>query len=162
MYQLLVKLRSAILVFLTHHMALPLLKLVRNEEKFPYSLPQLIQMTPASLGYTLGSFLYQKKLQLLPYYARHDIKHILLEYDTTDEGEVCLQCFMLGNRHVSFPVLATVVYGFVTMPEHWTDFKKAVRRGRQAPSLRHWQWYTLLAIPVSDLRQQINQLSTDV
>jgi ubiquinone biosynthesis protein Coq4 len=61
---------------------------------------------------------------LLPYYARHDIKHILLDYDTKNEGEGCLQCFMLGNGHVSFPVVATVLYGWATMPEHWPASEK--------------------------------------
>ena len=75
-------------------------------------------------------FLEIKELRILPYYARHDMKHILLDYDTTDEGESCLQCFMLGNRHISFPVMATVLYGFITMPEHWRAFKKAYNRGK--------------------------------
>ena len=118
MYQLIIQLRSSLLVFLTHNMALPLLQLIRKEDKFPYNMQQLMAMPAGSLGYNLAAFLRQKQLKLLPYYARHDIKHLLLEYDTTDEGEVCLQCFMLGNGHISFPVLATVFYGFTTMPEN--------------------------------------------
>jgi len=157
MYQLIIKWRSALLVFLTHHMALPLLQLLRREEKFPYSMQQLLAMPATSLGYHLATFLHQKQLKLLPYYARHDIKHILLEYDTTDEGEVCLQCFMLGNRHVSFPVLATVLYGFATMPEHWASFRTAFKRGKKADSIEHWQWFDILHEPLTSLQYQINQ-----
>ena len=156
MYKYLVKLRSSLLVFLTHNMALPLLQLMRNEERFQYSLHQLAMMPENSLGFNLGKFLQQRNLELLPYYARHDIKHILLNYDTTEEGEVCLQCFMLGNGHLSFPVMATVLYGFVTMPEHWNTFRSAYRRGRRSISIERWQWFDLLPEPLEQLQQKID------
>jgi ubiquinone biosynthesis protein Coq4 len=160
MYKLIVKFRSAILVFLTHNMALPLLQHLRNEEKFKYNLWQLTAMPEDSLGYSLGRFLQQRKLELLPYYARHDIKHILLNYDTTDEGEVCLQCFMLGNGHVSIPVIATVLYGFFTMPEYWKSFRLAYQRGRQSIPIEKWKWFELLYEPLEGLQQKINNTAS--
>jgi len=156
MYQLLVKIRSAVLVYLTHRMALPILKFVRHPEIFPYSKQELMQCGPGTLGRDLANFIDDKQLELLPYYARHDIKHILLNYDTTDEVEVCLQMFMLGNRHASFPVLATVLYGCVTMPEHWSKFRQAFGRGRQTIPIKDWQWFELLVEDTGGLRQQIN------
>ncbi|RZM20295.1 MAG: hypothetical protein EOO88_36600 [Pedobacter sp.] len=156
MYKFLIKLRSRLLVYLTHQMALPVLKIVRKPEVFPYTLENLQQFPEDSTGWQLANFLKRKNLALLPYYARHDIKHILLEYDTTDDGEVCLQCFMLGNRHLSFPVVATVLYGFCTMPEHWSLFRRAYRRGKQCTRISDWDWFGLLREPVSTLKQKIN------
>ncbi len=156
MYSFFVKLRSQVLVFLTHHMALPFLKLVRQPIKFPYDMVALMQMPIGTLGNDLYHFLQQKNLALLPYYAKHDVKHILLEYDTTDEGEVCLQCFMLGNKHISFPVLATVLYGFITMPEYWKEFAKAYRRGSKAVSLNDWKWFSIVKEQTYFLRTKIN------
>jgi hypothetical protein len=155
MYKRIVKARSAILVYLTHHMALPLLKLVRRSEVFPYSKEDLHFFAPGTLGNQLAEFLDVNNLQLLPYYARHDIKHILLEYETTDEGEGSLQCFMLGNGHLSFPVAATVVYCFLTMPEHWHSFRKAYSRGKHSVRISHWKWFEILEEPVSGLRKKI-------
>lgn len=156
MYRIIVKLRSAILVYLTHNMALPLLKLVRKSEVFPYSLEDLQRFPAGTLGSDLAGFLDVNNLKLLPYYARHDIKHILLEYETTDEGEGSLQCFMLGNGHLSFPVAATVVYCFCTMPEHWRLFLKAYKRGKSARPIAHWNWFSILREPTSLLRSKIN------
>lgn len=153
---LLVIIRSRVLVFLTHNMALPLLRLVRRSEVFPYSARQLKDFPAGTLGFDLVHFLEQRNLQLLPYYARHDIKHILLQYDTTDKGEVCLQCFMLGNGHFSFPVAATVLYGFVTMPEYWKEFRAAYRRGRQSIPIADWAWFSLLLQPTDSLIYKIN------
>jgi hypothetical protein len=160
MYRLIIKIRSRVLVYLTHQMALPLLKLVRRPEVFPYSKRQLMQFENGSLGKDLINFIKEKELELLPYYARHDIKHILLGYDTTDDGEVCLQCFMLGNRHLSFPVAATVLYGYVTMPEHWGKFGRAFKRGRAAGSIARWSWFEILETPTEVLQHRMfNQSS---
>lgn len=162
MYSFIIKCRSALLVFLTHQMALPILKLVRAPEKFPYTRTQLELFAPGTLGKELVQFVHQKGLALLPYYARHDMKHILLQYDTTDEGEVCLQCFMLGNGHLSFPVLATVAFGLATMPEHWKKFRSAYRRGQCANSIEHWDWFRILEQPTAQLQSAIFQRKNEV
>ena len=156
-YRQIKKMRSAVLVYLTHRMALPLLKSIRRPEHFPYSVEALQQFPKNSLGHDLVNFLHHKELQLLPYYARHDIKHILLNYDTTDKGEGCLQCFMLGNGHISFPVIATVLYGFTTMPEYWGSFRRAYQRGRKAAPITGWKWFEILHIPTKELQNKINQ-----
>jgi len=152
----LVRLRSALLVYLTHNMALPILKLVRRPQPFPFSKAELHALPEQTIGKQLVIFLEQRNLQLLPHYAKHDIKHILLEYDTTDEGEVCLQCFMLGNRHLSFPVLATVIYGIVTMPEYWGRFRKAFARGRRSMPVANLDWMGILQ---DDTRTLINKIN---
>lgn len=161
MHKFITKLRSKLLVFLTHHMALPLLRLIRSPEKFPYTREALHQLPEATLGKELVTMLDNKNLKLLPYYARHDIKHILLQYDTTDEGEVCLQCFMLGNKHLSFPVVATVLYGIITMPEYWSKFRAAYGRGARCKPIEGWQWFTLLHQPTKLLIKEINENEID-
>lgn len=157
MYKTIIRLRSKLLVYLTHNMALPFLKLIRKPLLFPYSMSELEALEPGSLGKDLCEFLKRKNLQLLPYYAKHDIKHILFGYDTTDEGEVCLQCFMLGNGHLSFPVGATVLYGICTMPEYWSKFRAAFQRGKAAPpGIDDWKWFEILQEPTYLLQQKIN------
>ncbi len=149
------KYRSALLVYLTHRMALPILRVIRKPVRFPYSLNELNAFPEHTLGKDLAVFLCERKLNLLPYYAKHDIKHILLGYGTTDDGEVCLQCFMLGNRHLSFPVVATVLYGFATMPEYWSLFRQAFRRGRKYPPIENWKWFEILGEKTIDLKNKI-------
>lgn len=155
MTTVLTKIRSSVLVFLTHRMALPVLKLIRKPEMFPYSIENLLQFPDGSVGKDLAVFLEQRKLPLLPYYARHDIKHLLLGYDTTDEGEVCLQCFMLGNRHISFPVVATVSFGIITMPGHWKKFVDSYRGGRNSIAISDWKWFEILTQPTVVLKEKI-------
>ncbi len=154
-YRAIKKIRSAVLVYLTHRMALPILKLIRKPVLFPYSMEELKRFPVETMGNDLAVFLEEKGLDLLPYYAKHDIKHILLGYDTTDDGEVCLQCFMLGNRHTSFPVMATVMYGIVTMPGYWSLFWQAFKRGRNCKPIENWKWFEILGERTTDLKNKV-------
>lgn len=157
MYKFIIKLRSGILVWLTHRLALPVLKIIRRPERFPYSMAELNNFPAGTIGKDLADFLDNKELELLPYYARHDMKHILLDYDTTDEGEGCLQCFMLGNGHISFPVVATVLYCFTTMPEYWHHFVSAYKRGKQSEKIGSLNWFGILQTPTAELKQLIEK-----
>ena len=147
--------RTFILVFLTHKVALPLLKLVRRPNVFKYNADQLKQFTTGSLGNDLYLFLENRNLPLLKHYVRHDLKHVLLGYDTTDKGEVCLQNFMLGNGRISFPVLATVIYGFIAMPEYWSSMIAAFQKGRKSASFHHRVWNDVITDQTENLRIKI-------
>lgn len=149
------KIRTAILICLTHNVALPMLKHFRTSVVFTYSELELYMLPEGTLGNDLYMFLEKRNLPLLKHYARHDLKHVLLNYDTTDEGEVCLQSFMLGNGRVSFPVLATVVFGFVTMPEHWKKMRQAYREGKHCTSFHSWKWNELMQVQTVELKNKI-------
>ena len=155
MKKIVIKIRETILVFLTHKIALPMLKLVRIPNEFTYNEADLQSLPPGTLGNYLFVFLKKRNLPLLKHYARHDLKHVLLGYDTTEEGEACLQSFMFGNGRISFPVLATVGYGFLTMPEHWTKMKKAFNEGKKSNSIHKWQWNEILHLQTSDLIKRV-------
>lgn len=156
MYKIISTLRERLLVYLTHQLALPLLKRIRKPQKFNYTAASLQQLPDGAVGKDLVRMLEQHQLQLLPYYVKHDIKHLLLGYGTTGEGEVCLQCFMLGNKHLSIPVIATVLFGLISMPEHWTSFYRAYQRGRRSVPIEGWPWFSLLELPTQSLIDRIN------
>jgi len=151
----LIKFRETILVFLTHKIALPMLKLVRRPNEFTYSEDELKAFPSGTLGNDLVIFLKQRNLPLLKHYARHDLKHVLLGYDTTEQGEACLQSFMFGNGRISFPVLATVTYSFITMPEYWSKMKIAYLQGKKSDPIHPWKWNELLKEPTEELRRKI-------
>ena len=151
----LIKVRETILVFLTHKIALPMLKLVRRPNEFTYSEDDLQSFPSGTLANDLFIFLKDRNLPLLRHYARHDLKHVLLGYDTTEEGEACLQSFMFGNGRISFPVLATVTYSFITMPEYWGKMKEAFLHGKKNDPIHPWKWNELLKEPTEELRRKI-------
>ena len=151
----LIKIREIILVFLTHKIALPMIKLVRTPNTFTYNKDDLQALPAGTLGNDLFIFLKQRKLPLLKHYVRHDLKHVLLGYDTTEEGEASLQTFMLGNGRISFPVLATVTYSFITMPEYWSKMKDAFLQGKKSNPIHAWKWNEILKETTDELRRKI-------
>jgi ubiquinone biosynthesis protein Coq4 len=152
---IIVKVRSSILVLLTHKIALPLLKIFRRPVTFPFTEQELSKLPAGTLGNDLYVFLKERNLPLLKHYYRHDLKHILLSYDTTDKGEACLQCFMLGNGRLSFPVIATVLYSMLTMPEYWQEMKIAFKKGRKISSVHDLPWQNLLVEKTIDIKREI-------
>jgi hypothetical protein len=149
------RLRAAILVYLTHRLALPVLVLVRNPQPFGYTHDDLRTLPAHTTGAALLHFLEGYGLHLLRHYERHDLKHLLTGYPPTDGGEVCLQTFMLATGHTSFPVLITVCFGVLFMPDHWSAMRAAWMRGRRTPSLEGVHWPSLIKRPLQEVRAEL-------
>lgn len=147
--------RKRLLVYLAHEVALPYFKLVRKGYKFPYTIKELQHFKEGTVGRALYSFFFNHDLEMLPHYEKHDVKHVVLGYPPTEEGEVGLQCFMLANGRVTIPVIFSVLIGVTIMPERWSSFHKAWKRGRATPCLNKLDWFSLLPEPLSAVRQQI-------
>lgn len=125
------KIRSLLLEFLTHRIALPLIVNFRNNTPFNYTMEDLEKFPEGSLGKDLVTYLNKKGFKLLRNYERHDCKHIILGYEMDELGEASMQFYFLGNRHYSIPVVSTVLMCFFLMPEHWHKFYKEFAKGRK-------------------------------
>lgn len=148
-------LRCKILVFLTHKIALPILKITRKAKPLPYSVQALQSMPKGIVGRDLIDYVEEKDITLLSHYARHDMKHLLLGYDTSEEGEICMQCFMFGNGRISFPVLITVFFGLFFTPEYWRKMRLAFQMGKQCNPIYKWDWMQLLELETAFVKTQI-------
>lgn len=147
--------RKRLLVYLAHEVALPYFKLIRKGYNFPYALRELQHFPKGTVGQELYSFFFNNDLEMLPHYEKHDIKHVVLGYPPTEEGEVSLQCFMLANGRITLPVVFSVVIGLAIMPEKWLSFRKAFALGRRTPSLNKLNWFDLMPLQLSAVQQQI-------
>jgi ubiquinone biosynthesis protein Coq4 len=155
MIQKIKSLRARMLEFLAHDIGLPYFRLVRTQTDFPYTLQMLQAMPADTVGHQLAQFFIKNNLSLLPYYERHDIKHVVLEYPPTEEGEVCLQTFMWANGRRTLPVFLAVAYGWSTMPEYWQSLLLAWKRGKAAKSLNNLDWLALIPLNVDKVRTKI-------
>lgn len=149
------QLRERFLVFLAHDLGLRYFRTVRRQRIFPWTLQSLSALPEDTVGRRLYLFMVENNLNLLPYYEKHDIKHVILDYPPTDRGEVCLQVFMLANGRMTIPVLMAVIYGMLTMPEYYAAFKQAWQRGRATASLKHLDWFGLIPLPVAHVKKHL-------
>lgn len=151
MIQTLKKWRCALIVWSTHSVALPVIRLLMKPPEFPYSVAELHKMPEGSLGANLYAFLQRHNLHLLKNYESHDVKHALLSYPATEEGEAALQHFFYGNGQRSFPAMITIIVITVIMPEYRHSFKAARERGRLTPPLNGTPWFSLLRQPINTI-----------
>ena len=61
--------------------------------------------------------------------------------------------FMLGNGHLSFPVVATRRFCYISMPGHWKIFRDAYRRGRNAAPIAGWNWFAIVTEHTEELKR---------
>lgn len=139
----------------THKLMLPLIRIFLTLPEFPYTQKELGMLPQGSLGKELFNFLESRNLHLLKDYESHDIKHVLFGYDSSEEGEAAMQFFFFGNGFRSFPVLVTVIITLIIMPEHYSLFRKAYRRGRLTPHIGHTNWFALLTLQTEDIKKQL-------
>lgn len=149
-------LRKAMLVALTHKVALPVLRKMRTSIPFPYTGAQLAEMEDGSVGKALFYFHKRNGLQLISQYEQHDVKHVLLGYRATECGEVCLQMFLIGNGNGSLPSLLTAAFGLLLMPDCWSRMYAAFKRGKCAGNINSICWSSSLSQPLISLRNQLN------
>lgn len=121
---------------------------VAAQQQFLQSLPV------ATVGRAVADLLAAHRLQLIPRYENHDLKHVLLGYGMTPDDELKLKAFMLGNGDWSLPSLGLSLLVVLT-PERWPLLWQHYQRGRRTPSIVNWKLADYAAHNLADLRQQL-------
>lgn len=141
------------------HKAVPSLNIFRKPRLFPYTLNELRQMSPNTLGFETAKFLDKRNFDLLPNYEIHDAIHTILNYNTTTVGELKLQAFMWGNNSSSFEGRVLFLIGLVILPELWTELKLDYERGKNAAErIGDWDMVTLIKTDINTLRSKLVKL----
>ncbi len=116
---------------------------------------QLVNYPPNSLGKVLGDFLTKEKLQPIDKLERHDVFHILLDYETDLKDEAGLYFFLFGNGKKSLFAVGTVLFSAVMFPEHWQFLYKQYKRGQQAYPIISLKFQELLFDNYEDLKKVV-------
>ena len=111
-----------------------LLQNTHSKEKYKQKLEELRAMPYGTVGKELASLLSRKKLDLIPKFETHDIKHLILDYDMTPLDEVRMQAYLLGNGNRSLPCLLFLSFGLF-MPELWFELGKEYQKGKAHRSI---------------------------
>lgn len=146
-------LRSKLLEFLTHKIALPLIGWFRNKPKFNFSMEDLLKLEDGTLGKDLALYLNKMNFKLLPNYEQHDCKHIILQYEMDEAGEARMQFYFLGNKHYSIPVISTCLITFFLMPEYWKQFYSEYQKGKQGKPFEAVDYNAIVLLKTNDLRK---------
>lgn len=116
----------------------------------------LLQRLPVgTVGRAVADLLAAHRLQLIPGYENHDLKHVLLGYAMTPDDELKLKAFMLGNGDWSLASLVLSLLVVLT-PEQWSTLWQHYQRGRRAPCIVRWNLADYASQDLASLRQHFH------
>lgn len=122
----------------------------------------LIHYPSNSLGFQLHLFLHALQLQLMPKFERHDVYHILTDYSMHPIDEIRMQFFLWGNGKRSLFQLAIIIAGSILLPEYFTSYIQAYRRGKNAYRFYNWDFQHLLKEDLTATKKLIFQKKADL
>ena len=129
---------------------------LRKDRKPWVTTKEDLKMMPdGSLGKDVYLFITTNEFELIPKAEFHDVYHVLLQYGTSIKHESMLQCALVGNGRSTLPSLVCTMVSVVFFPEHWGDFYKAYKRGRNAKVFHNWNFERMLLEPTHVIRSQV-------
>ncbi|WP_157560225.1 hypothetical protein U8527_05535 [Kordia algicida OT-1] len=108
------------------------------------------------MGKEIANCLDHHQLNLVPKYESHDLKHVLLDYKMTAEGEIRMQAFMLGNGNYSIPSFAILLFGTLLLPDLWKKFYADFQKGRKTIPISRWSIEDYAHRNLNELRVELN------
>ncbi len=152
-----VKKRTRILQWLVNFTAPIYMSLTKKHKKaWKYKINDLRNFPSGSLGKEMANFLDQHRIDLIPKAERHDVFHILTGYHITPEEETMMQFWLLGNRKFTPYTIGTCIIGFILIPEHWSSFIQAIKKGMQSPCISNWDFESMLYINLNQIIHKIH------
>ncbi len=133
-----------------------------NMEPYHAKVVALSKMEEGTLGKSVANCLKQHKITLVPKYESHDLKHVLLDYKMTPEGEIRMQAFMIGNGNVTIPSLAILTFGALLLPDRWSVLYADYRRGRYALPIADWALENYADFELTALRAKVFNTSHQI
>ncbi len=114
-----------------------------------------------SIGYKVSQCLIENKLDLIPFFEHHDLKHVVLKYDMTAVDEIKLQAFMFGNGNHSLPCILILIFGLILLPDEWTNLYTEYKKGKKSIPISSWQLDELSKFDIKNVNTILNNNSNN-
>lgn len=127
-----------------------------GDRQYCKALKENIKTLPENtLGKHLWHLLDAKKIDFVPWYQPHDLKHALLGYKMEAGDEMKMQAFMFGNA--GFSVFVSVVFLMVVIwtPDVWPELPYHYRVGKLTKPIADWKVEEVIHLDLEELRQGI-------
>jgi ubiquinone biosynthesis protein Coq4 len=115
-------------------------------------------MPSNSLGYGLFDYLEKTNLTYKPNLIRHDMKHILLNYEMKMPVELKIHAFLIGNKSYNLMGIIYLIICVIIVPEIIPDLKKEYVRGQNATCLKNIDLQHYIKNDLNETRLQLSIL----
>lgn len=145
--------------FLAERLLFPFALRYMKSLTFPFTIEELLLLPESTLGYALGMQMRQYKIEFIPGFESHDIKHLLTGYSIKVTGEIRLAWFELGNGIYSPTNFIVGIFSIFFAPDCWFYFGKDFKRGQKAKKLTGLNSVSFLIRNFEEVKQEIFRFS---
>ncbi len=127
-----------------------------GDKNYCRNLKVVLKRCPqGSFGHRLLDFMEEHGFDFVPWYEKHDMKHVLLGYGATAPEEMYMQAFMFGNAGFK-PLVTIITLTFlIWTPDAWKDLPFHFMVGRMSKPIGN---LVLEDIAESDLEELRNEI----
>jgi ubiquinone biosynthesis protein Coq4 len=134
----------------------PVAGVIQRKSPGHLKVQELCTMLPGSFGRELGEHMQRYKIDFIPGFEEHDMKHLLLGYPLSVRGEMLLSAFEFGTGNRSFMTLGVFLPALIVAPELWPDLVKQFKRGRANKQVRKIHLKSQLNCQLSEVQNKLN------
>lgn len=127
-------------------------------QRLAESHEQLRTLPPGTVGREIADTLDRKGYELLPFFADHDMKHIILGYDMTETDELRMQLYMIGNGNRSLACLLPTLGSIPFYPRLWREISYHYQLGKAGRRITHLRLSDCRHQPLSEIRAMYGRL----
>ncbi|MFB9080037.1 Coq4 family protein [Flavobacterium procerum] len=131
----------------------PYQKYFKKNKPWEINKAELMDYPENSLGYKLGSFLYQHHFDIQPKLEDHDIIHVLTDTGISVTEEIGMQFYLFGNGKKSLYLFMVMVSGTIFYPKKINYFFEQYKKGKQAHPFYYLDFSKMLLMPVTDIKK---------
>ncbi|MBS1685911.1 MAG: hypothetical protein JSS76_14270 [Bacteroidetes bacterium] len=113
---------------------------------------QLRTLPRGTVGREIADTLDSRGYELLPFFADHDMKHIILGYDMTEADELRMQLYMIGNGNRSLACLLPTIGSIVFYPRLWCEISYHYHLGRVGRPISRLRLSECRQRPLSEIK----------
>lgn len=122
----------------------PVAGVIQKKSPGQITVDGLLQLPEHTFGHKLGEHMRNYKLDFIPGFEEHDMKHLLLGYAVSVPGEIRLSAFEFGTGNRSFMTLSVFLLGIPIAMDLWPQMIEDFREGKKNKSFRKLQLKKLI------------------
>jgi len=131
----------------------PYQKYFKKNEPWKIEKGALMDYPENSLGFGLGSFLYNNHFDIQEKLEDHDIIHVLTQTGTSVAEEIGMQYYLLGNGKKSLYLFLVILSGTIFYPKQIRYFIQQYKKGKQALPFYYLDFSKMLFMPIQSIQQ---------
>ncbi len=108
-----------------------ILRFFGDQKKYDRLQIQISELPDGTIGKELHRMMEKNGINFVPWYEKHDLKHLVLGYLPTAPDEMRMQAFMFGNAGFSVFSIFTFSIFLIWTPDVWHDLPRHFRLGKK-------------------------------